>query len=84
MKADCSRSGRRLRRGNFREGERERRAGIEGIIRIVGIAGDYVAEIFVEKLIVGLDAGFEFVVALVDGDGGVEVSLSEIVVLETP
>ena len=57
-------------------------AGIEGIERVVGICGDEVAEVFVEEEIVGFNASFPFVTAVMDGDGCVEISLSEVVVQE--
>ena len=59
------------------EGVGLRRVGIE----VVGI-GDEVVELFVEESVVGLDADFDFVALLVDGDGAFEIALAEIVVLE--
>ncbi len=57
-------------------------AGIEGIADgVVRVGGDDVAVVFVEEDVVGFEAGFPFVMAVVNGDGGVEVSFFEIVVL---
>src|SRR5258708_795305 len=48
------------------EGERKRSARVEGIVGIVGIAGDDVVEVFVQEEIVGLDTSFEFVNTVMD------------------
>ena len=64
----------------IRKCEGRRSAGIERIEGIVGTCGDDIAEVFVEKEIVGFEAGLPLVAAVVDGDGGVEVSLFEVVV----
>ena len=59
------------------ESERERRTGIKWR-RI----GNDVAEIFVQKYIVGLDSEFPFVPPMIDGTDALEISLAKPVVLK--
>jgi len=59
-----------------------RRAGVEGRERIVGIGSDGVAEVLVEKDVVGFDSSFPLLMAAMHGDGGVEIAFFEVVVLE--
>ena len=65
------------------ERESGHRAGVEGITDgVIRVGGDRVAVIFVEEEVVGLKADFPFLVAGVNGDGGVEISVFKIVVLD--
>ena len=59
------------------EGEGWGGAGIE----LCGV-GDEVAEVFAEKGVVGVDAGFPLVFGAVEGGGEVEVGFAKVVVLE--
>jgi len=67
------------------EGESSGRTRIEwvvGIGRRIWVGGDEVAEVFVKEKIVGLDAGLPFLMSVVNGDGGIEISLFEVIVLK--
>jgi hypothetical protein len=64
------------------EGEGVLRTGIEGIIGVIRICSDAVSVAFVKENIVGLEAGFPFVMAVVNGHGSAEIPFSKIVVLE--
>src|SRR4029077_8676913 len=64
------------------EGEGGRGAWSEWIAGIGRICGDEVAEVFVEKKIVGFEDGFSFVAVVMHGDGGVDISLFEVVAQE--
>ena len=62
------------------ECERRRRAGIKRIERIAGAGGNDVAEVLVQKKIVGFQARLPFLTAVVDRDCAVEISLLEVIV----
>ena len=62
------------------EGEGGGSSGVEGVVGIAGVSGDEVAEVFVKEEVIGFEAGFPLVAAVMDGDGGVEVPLFEVVV----
>src|SRR6202020_2191640 len=65
------------------KGKVRRRPGIKRIVRIVRIYGDRVTEILMQKHGIGFDARLPLLIAMMDGNRAIKVSLGEIVVEES-
>jgi hypothetical protein len=59
------------------EGQARRSIAIE-----LGWVSDEVAEVFMQEGVVGFDAGFEFVMAVMERVGGLEEAFAEVVMLK--